>query len=121
MQDMSPFRGAGGSRTAVLLCPRRPAGYNGADAQSAGETMDEKADVRPEKVDRLVEAAREMAATPEEMHAAAREQAEYERWLDAMWQEALDDEAAGDEGRPAEEVFAEFLADVEGRIRAEPR
>jgi hypothetical protein len=55
------------------------------------------------------------------MEAAAREWAECERWKEAMFQEALDDIEAGDEGRPAEEVFAEVRSLLEERIRAADR
>jgi predicted transcriptional regulator len=49
--------------------------------------------------------------------AAAREYAEYERWKEAMIQEALDEEAAGAPTYSHEEVMAEMRALLEKRIR----
>ena len=86
-------------------------------------TGDTEARTRPalDLVERIGELARETGSTPDEIEAAAREYAEHERWKEAMIQEALDDEAAGDRGRPAEEVFAEVEARLEERIRAARR
>ena len=72
-------------------------------------------------VERIAELARETGSGPDEIEAAAREYAEHERWKEAQVQEALDDEAAGDRGRPAEEVFDEVEARLEERIRAARR
>jgi len=69
--------------------------------------MDETTgNTREALIDGLDRLARETSTSPDEMEAAAREWAEYERWKEAMVQEALDDIEAGDEGRPAEEVSA---------------
>jgi hypothetical protein len=76
------------------------------------------AKTRPELVERIGDLARETGSTPEELEAAAREWAAHERWKAAMVREALDDEAAGDRGRPAGEVFDEVEALLEERIRA---
>jgi predicted transcriptional regulator len=84
--------------------------------------MDETtANAREALIDRLDQLARETKTSPAEMEAAAREWAEYESWKEAMVQEALDDIEAGDEGRPAEEVFAEIRSILEERIRAAGR
>ncbi len=72
-------------------------------------------------VERIGELARETGAGPDEIEAAAREYAEYERWKAARVQEALDEEVAGDRGRPAEKVFDEVEALLEERIRAARR
>ncbi len=74
--------------------------------------------VRPELVERIGELARETGSTPDELEAAAREYAEYERWKEAKIQEALDELEAGGPTYSHEEVMAEIKALIEERIRA---
>ncbi len=86
---------------------------------SGGTTA--RANAELDLVERIAELARETGSGADEIEAAAREWAEYERWKEAMVQEALDAEAAGDQGRPSEEVFDEVEARLEERIRAARR
>jgi predicted transcriptional regulator len=84
--------------------------------------MDESApNAREALIDRLDQLAHETGSSPDEMEAAAREWAEYERWKEAMVQEALDELEAGAPLLDAEEVFAEVRALLEERIRAAGR
>ena len=62
------------------------------------------AKTRPELVERIGDLARETGSSPEELEAAAREYAEYERWKAAKVREALDELNAGAPGVPNEEV-----------------
>jgi predicted transcriptional regulator len=78
----------------------------------------DSAAARPELVERIGELARETGCTPDELEAAAREYAEYERWKEMKVQEALDELEAGGPTYDAEEVFAEMEALLEERIRA---
>lgn len=81
--------------------------------------MDEQAErARSALLDGIDRLARETETSPDELQDAVREWAEYERWKAAMVQEALDEIEAGDEGRPAEEVFAEVREILAQRIRA---
>ncbi len=55
--------------------------------------------------ERIAELARETGSSPDEIEAAAREYAEYERWKEAKVREALDELEAGVPGIPNEEVM----------------
>ena len=83
-------------------------------------TGDTEARTKPalDLVERIGELARETGSTPDEIEAAAREWAEYERWKEAQVQEALDELEGGAPTYDAEEVFAEMNAILEERIRA---
>ena len=84
--------------------------------------MDETTgNARDALIDRLDQLARETKTPPDEMEAAAREWAEYQRWKKARVQEALDELEAGAPLLDAEEVFAEVRAILEERIRAASR
>ncbi len=60
---------------------------------------------KPELVEKIGELAAETGSSPEELEAAAREYAEYERWKATKVQEALDELAAGAPGIPNDEVM----------------
>ena len=63
------------------------------------------AQARPELVERIGDLARETGSTPDELEAAARAWAEYERWKAAMIREALEELEADVPGIPNEEVM----------------
>jgi hypothetical protein len=71
---------------------------------------------RPELIEELEKLTRKHGAAPEELETAAHKYAEYERWFASEVQKALEDEAAGAQGRDIDEIFAEMNAIVEKRL-----